>query len=136
MNMDQFSKWSMIRWALMLCIVPACAAESSSAWKGSYQPVSRVCEGSVLTIGESVLTYNTCKMTKTQVLRNSKNELSVQVDQDAKCGVAGWVITLRRGGGSDVEVSGYRSVEDSRAGLPGFECTYRRRTAPSPKKLK
>ena len=126
----------MILLLLLLSIVPARAEELLSAWKGSYQPVSRVCEGSDLTIGQSVLTYNTCKLTKTQVLKNSKSELSLEVDKNAKCVVAGWVITLRRATGSDVEVSGYRNAEDSRAGLPGFECTYRRRTVPSHKRLK
>jgi len=126
-NTVQLSRWPIICCILLLCVMPVCPEESLSGWKGSYRPVSRVCEGSVLSIEDSTLSYNTCKAAKTQVLKSSKSELSLKVNKDAKCGVAGWVITLRRSGGSDVQCSGYRTVEDSRAGLPAFECTYRRR---------
>jgi hypothetical protein len=111
-----------------LCLAtPARAQDVSSAWKGTFKPISKACEGSDLQIADSTLSYSDCREIKIQSLVNNNHEFSFIVDPAAKCSWSGWVISLKRNANlsrSHLDVNGYESVKDFHGGNYTFDCDY------------
>jgi hypothetical protein len=110
----------------------ACAADAPR-WNGIYRPISNVCAGQVLTINTTTFTYGDCKNTRMKILSEGEREVSFEVNGEAKCLLAGWILSLTPSG-TDVNVRLYRSMKDKISNIPAIECTYARQPGVSQRK--
>ncbi|MGH7304426.1 MAG: hypothetical protein ACRELZ_14110 [Candidatus Rokuibacteriota bacterium] len=98
----------------------------SSRWVGAYDGFSRGGSAHPLTIATSTIRWVDCREASIRVVATSDTELVFEVDPNAKCGVAGQIVTLTRlsASGPVVDVKTYRSLEKYRAKEYDLFCVY------------
>lgn len=102
-----------------------------SKWAGVYEGLSRGCSGQPLVVNESTISWTDCKRVKVRVGAVSDVELLLEVNREAKCGWAGWLVSLRIPSAERqaVEVTTYQSLEKYREKEYGLFCVYSKKSS-------
>ena len=126
--------WHLLFAALTLTLsLPGCATNASAAdvttsskWLGWYEGLGPACGGHPLVMDQWTFSWMDCKHAKIRVSAMSDNELLLEVNREAMCGWAGWLVALRRlsSEGPVVEINTYQSLEKYRVKEYGLFCVY------------